>query len=53
MSQEQSLGERHRGCNLTVLQSYGYTARVAGINTSIPEITLLYDGTLMQQHYKG
>lgn len=53
MSQEQSLGKRHRWCNLTVLQIYGYTARVTGmpeltgINTGITENVLLYEGSFM------
>lgn len=59
MSQEQSLAERHRWCNLTVPQIYGYTARVTGmpeltgISIGIAGNVLLDEGSLTVQHYKG
>lgn len=52
MSQEQSLAERHRWCNLTAPQIYSYTARVTGmpeltgINIGIAENVFLYEGSL-------
>lgn len=57
MSQEQQLAPRHRCCNPTAPQVYGYAARVTqvpeltGINTA-PQDVLLREESLRGQYYE-